>query len=408
MGSIYQRRKTWWIQYYGQGQLFRESTRSELKSAAVSLLKLREGEIAHGRLPALKAERTTFEQLAALYLQDYQINGRKTLGRAQELTDRLRESFGRFRACRITSDHIRSYITRRQSEGMANGTINRELAALKRMFRLASLQTPPLVIGTPHIPHLQENNVRQGFFTEGEYKLLRAVLPDHMKVPLIIAYWTGMRAGEVVTLRWDQIDLERRLIRLEPGATKNNQGRLIPLVKEVTDALWQWKQQMLHRYPACRWVCHFRGEQLQRVPKATWKNACKRVGLKGKLFHDLRRTAVRNMVRAGIPERVAMEISGHKTRSVFDRYDIVSEEDMKLAGQRLEDFRKETRGTTSCVLSRQGSLQAYSESQCIPEPSQPYHNETNGLSDSEEQEPPPQTNASSLPAHQVPIGLVAR
>jgi integrase len=286
----------------------------------------------------LKAEKTTSEELAALYLQDYQINGRKTLGRAQELTDRLRESFGRFRAGRITSDHIRSYIVRRQSEGMANGTINRELAALKRMFRLAGQQTPPLVISTPHLPHLQENNVRQGFFTEEEYKLLGAALPDHVKVPLIIGYWTGMRAGEIVMLRWEQIDLERGLLRLEPGTTKNNQGRVVPLVQEVTELLWQWKQRTLVRYPACSWICHFRGKRLERVPKKVWQQTCERVGLKGRLFHDLRRTAVRNMVRSGISEMVAMQISGHKTRSVFDRYDIVSEQDLLLAARKMEAF----------------------------------------------------------------------
>ncbi|MEP6935143.1 MAG: site-specific integrase, partial [Nitrospirota bacterium] len=202
MGRTYQRGNIWWIQYYGQGQLFRESTRSPLKSAARSLLRLREGEIGQGRLPALKAERTTFEDLAGLFLQDYQINGRKTLQRAKELTASLRQTFGKFRACRITSEHIRAYIVRRQSEGLANGTINRELAALKRMYCLASQQTPPLVITTPHIPHLQENNVRQGFFTEDEYKVLRGILPDHVKVPLIIAYWTGMRAGEILKLQW--------------------------------------------------------------------------------------------------------------------------------------------------------------------------------------------------------------
>ena len=336
MGRIYQRGNIWWIQYYGQGQLFRESTSSHLKSAAISLLKLREGEVGQGRIPALKAEKTTFAELAALYLQDYQINGRKTVGRAQELVDRLRETFGRFRACRITSEQIRSHIARRQAEGIANGTINRELAALKRMFRLASQQTPPLVASTPHIPHLQELNVRQGFFTEEEYKLLRALLPDHVKLPLIIAYWTGMRAGEIVMLRWEQVDLERGLLRLEPGTTKNNQGRLIPLVKEVTEALWRWKQSTLRRYPFCPWVCHYRGKRLLAVPKKTWKKACEWLGLKGRLFHDLRRTAVRNMVRAGISERVAMMISGHRTRAVFDRYDIVSEADLYKAAEILE------------------------------------------------------------------------
>ena len=351
MGRIYQRGHMWWIQYYGQGQLFRESSSSYLKSAAISLLKLREGEVAHGRLPALKAEKTTFAELAALYLQDYQINGRKTCNRAKELTDRLRESFGRFRACRITSEHIQTYIARRQSEGMANGTINRELAALKRMYRLASQQTPPLVVNAPHIPHLQENNVRQGFFTEEEFKLLRAVLPDYVKVPLIMAYWTGMRAGEILKLRWEQVDLERGLLRLEPGTTKNNRGRLIPLVNEVTEALWQWKQLMLLRDPSCPWVCHYRGKRLLAVPTKSWRKACERVGLKGKLFHDLRGTAIRKMVRAGVSERVAMAISGHKTRSVFDRYDIVSETDMRDARGKLEQpLRAECISQAPCEL----------------------------------------------------------
>jgi len=327
---------------------------------------MREGEVGQGRLPALRAERTTFDELAALYLQDYTINGRKTLQRAQELAARLREAFGRFRACRITSEHIRGYIVRRQLEGLANGTINRELAALKRMFQLASQQTPSLVGPTPHIPHLQENNVRQGFFTEDEYKVLRGVLPDHVKVPLIMAYWTGMRAGEILKLQWDQLDLERGLLRLEPGTTKNNQGRLVPLVKEVIGALWKWKQRTLHRYPSCPWVCHYRGKRLLNIPTKSWRKACQRVGLKGKLFHDLRRTAVRNMVRAGISERVAMVISGHKTRSVFDRYDIVSEADLTLARTRLEASRGETVRNTHPGVRATGEDSHVHESPSIP------------------------------------------
>lgn len=221
------------------------------------------------------------------------------------------------------------------SQHRTDGTINRELAAFKRMFRLASQQTPPLVTTIPHIPHLQETNVRQGFFTEDEYRILRGILPDHVKVPLIIAYWTGMRTGEVLMLRWDQLDLEWGLLRLEPKTTKNNQGRLIPLVTEVIEALWKWKRKTLHHYPSCSWVCHCRGERLRQIPRKRWKKACEGVGLNGKLFHDLRRSAVRNMVRAGISERVAMAISGHKTRSVFDRYDIVSETDLIDAGGKL-------------------------------------------------------------------------
>lgn len=345
MGRVYKRGETWWIQYYGYGQLYRESTKSSLKSVATSRLRLREGEVGQGRLPALKAEGTTFDELAALYLQDYTINGRKTVKRAQELVDRLKESFDRFRAIGITTLHIRDYITRRKSEGVSNGTINRELAALKRMFRLASQQTPPLVTTTPHIPHLQEHNVRQGFFTEEEYKLLRAVLPDYVKVPLIIGYWTGMRAGEILTLRWEQLDLERGFLRLEPGTTKNGQGRLIPLVKEASEVLWRWKKQVLDQYPSCRWVCHYRGKRLLAVPTKSWKKACQRVGLEGKLFHDLRRTAIRNMVRAGVSERVAMEVSGHRTRSVFDRYNIVHSSDLVEAIIKLEQQAAQDKAT---------------------------------------------------------------
>jgi integrase len=281
-----------------------------------------------GRLPALQVAKTTFEDLAALYLQDYAINHRKSAQRARELAENLGKAFNRFRAHAITSPRIGEYIAKRQADAASNATINRELTALKRMFRLAAQQTPPLVLITPYIPHLREDNVRTGFFTEEEYRVLRAALPDHLKIPFIIAYHTGMRAGEIHWLRWEQVDLEAGWVRLDPGMTKNGRGRMIPLIEEVRDALKRWKEHTLLYYPACPWIVHYRGKRLQRVQKKLWDKICDRVGLLGKLFHDLRRTAIRNMVRAGIPERVAMEISGHKTRSVFDRYDIVDENDL--------------------------------------------------------------------------------
>jgi integrase len=104
---------------------------------------------------------------------------------------------------------------------------------------------------------------------------------------------------------------------------------------EVCAVLRQWKDQTSRRYPASPWICHYRGERLARVQKKLWDKICQRVGLNDKLFHDLRRTAIRNMVRRGISERIAMEISGHRTRSVFDRYDIVSEADIHDARIRM-------------------------------------------------------------------------
>jgi integrase len=211
MGRIYKRGKTWWIQYYQRGQLFRESSGAQLKSVASTLLKKREGEIVDGRLPALQAERTTFEALTRLYFQDYEINRKKSLARAKQHTQQLKKFFKGFLTLEITTEKLHAYIAKRQKEKAANGTINREFTALKRMFNLAARQTPPLVLSIPFIPHLRENNVRKGFFTEEEYKLLRAALPDHMKVPFILAYWTGMRAGEIIGLKWDQVNLDERM-----------------------------------------------------------------------------------------------------------------------------------------------------------------------------------------------------
>ena len=350
MGSLYKRGKTWWIQYYHQGQLFRESSHSFQKSVASAILKKREGELIDGRLPNLRADRTTFEDLAQLLIQDYQINGRKTLDRAYQLVDRLKEAFAKFRAQDITSAHLSRYIAKRQQKGVAPATINRELGALKRMFNLSIKQTPPLVrpYAIPHIPKLKEKNIRTGFFTMEEYKLLRGVLPDQLKIPFIIGFWTGMRAGEILRLRWEQVDLERQFIRLDPGTTKNDQGRMIPLANDVIHALNQWWPLSRLAYPHCEWICHYKGKRLHTIPHQRWQEACEKAGLPKKLFHDLRRTGVRNLIRAGVPERVAMEISGHRTRSVFDRYNIVSEEDFFQAREKLNQL-----STISSTMERE-------------------------------------------------------
>lgn len=335
MGTLYKRGKIWWVQYYRRGKLFRESSRSPLKSIAAAMLKIREGDAAAGRPITLHAEKTTFEDLVQLHRQDLTINGKETW-RADHYIAHLTRSFADLVATEITTPRINEYILKRKGEGAANGTINRELRGLGRMFRLAAQQTPPLVLFTPSIPHLREDNIRKGFFAEAEYRKLLAALPDHLKVPLCLGYWTGMRAGEILGLKWDQISLEEGWIRLEPGTTKNGHGRTVPLVAEVRDYLAAWKEDTLLQDPTSAWVCHYRGKRLQKISKRMWRETCESVGLSGKLFHDLRRTAVRNMVRAGIPERVAMEISGHRTRAVFDRYDIVNEADLSNAVVRLQ------------------------------------------------------------------------
>jgi integrase len=336
MGSIYRRGGVYWIKYSQAGRPFRESAHSDKITEAKRLLVLREGQVVEGRFPGLRAEKIRIEELAQDYVRDYEINGRSSIKDAKRYKKLFADLFGSMRVVDFRSDHIDAFIDRRQKEGAANATINRELSGLRRMFRLGAKQRPPKVIQLPVIPRLKKEEVRTGFFERDEFLAMRGALPDHQKVPLTIGYWTGMRRGEILMLRWEQVDLKRRLLRINPGTTKNGDGRVVPLMGDLPHVLARWRDETLTSWPSCPWVCHYKGERLTRLTRA-WEAACDRIGLKGRLFHDLRRTAVRNMVRAGISERVAMQISGHKTRSIFDRYDIVSERDLYEAAERMSE-----------------------------------------------------------------------
>jgi len=336
MGTVYRRGSTYWLKYYRSGRPYRESAHSDKITEAKRLLSLREGQVVEGRFPGLRAEKIRIEELAQDYVRDYEINGRTSIKDAKRYKQLFAGLFSSMRVVDFRSDHVDAFIDRRQKDGAANATINRELGALRRMFRLGAKQRPPKVVQLPVIPRLKKEHIRTGFFERDEFLAMRGALPDHQKVPLTIGYWTGMRRGEILMLRWEQVDLKRRLLRINPGTTKNGEGRVVPLMGDLPLVLARWRDETLASWPSCPWVCHYKGERLTRLTRA-WEAACDRIGLKGRLFHDLRRTAVRNMVRAGISERVAMQISGHKTRSIFDRYDIVSERDLYEAADRMNE-----------------------------------------------------------------------
>ena len=206
-------------------------------------------------------------------------------------------------------------------------------SALRRMFSLAR-QGEDLVY-SPHIQQLDESdNVRQGFLNPGEFVKLHDNLPAYLKPIIEFLYLTGMRSGAARGLRHKDVDIEAKVIRLPVKLAKNKKPQLIPLSGRLLAIV---KNAYENRSLQCPYLFHHEGQPIGDFRKA-FDSAATAAGMTELLPHDLRRSAIRNLVRAGVKETVAMRLSGHRTRSVFDRYNIVSEDDLIDASKKLEAF----------------------------------------------------------------------
>ena len=349
MGSLYQRGRVWWISYYRGGKQYFESSRSKRKLDAKNILALREGDIAKGIPVSPRANRVRFEEAIQDVLNDYQANGKKTYGHVKMRADKhLIPFFGGRLLNSISTSDIRAYVAHRQgemvqrgegaaerSQAVANATINRDLSLLKRTFTLA-MQAGKVMV-RPHIPMLAERNVRTGFFEREQFDSVRKRLPEELQAVAAFAYITGWRKQEILSLQWRQVDWKTGCVNLEPGTTKNGEGRTFFFTDDLRTLLEARRAlTVVGGSRIVPWVFHRNGEPIKSFRKA-WGTACKAAGVPGRIFHDFRRTAVRNLVRAGVPERVAMQMTGHKTRSVFERYNVVSENDLRGAARMLDD-----------------------------------------------------------------------
>lgn len=350
MGCVYKinKCKYWYIRYYRDGKAYVESSRSTIKADARRLLARREGSIADGKFEGLRPLKTTVNELLDFLIKNVELRELKSLNDQRRYVALLREYFGPVKAAYLGTEQILDYRLKRKSgelklgvrgekENVSDSTINLELGTLKRAFTLGTKHEPPLVIRVPNIEDIPVNNIRQGFLEYEDFLCLRAVLPDYLQIMITIGYFTGMRAGEVRNMQWRQIDLTNGMLRLEPGTTKNKRGRNVPMVPELKEVLERWWMESMSKYPDCPWVIHHNGRKNVSHYKA-WEKATEKVGLKGLIFHDLRRSAVRNLSRAGIPMTIAMQISGHRTDAVYRRYDIPVDQDLIDAKDKLSNY----------------------------------------------------------------------
>jgi integrase len=345
MGSIYRRGNIYWIKYYRNGKSYRESTKGKNKTFASRLLKKREGEINDGKLPGVYFDKVRFDELADAVVNDYVINNRN-VKTVKKRFKNLKVEFSNMRMVDITSPVIGRYIEKRLKQNASNATINRELSALKRTFNLGAEQTPPLVdkANIPKIKLLEEINAREGFFEHDEFLAVRDALPQHLQGLTTFAYKTGWRVSEITTLTWDRVDLGQGTVWLAAKNSKNKKAREIYLDDELKQVLGeQWRKNAKNELPYVFLNIH--GTDRVKAFYKSWSNACTKAKVGKRYFHDFRRTAVRNMVRSGIPESVAMKVSGHKTRSVFERYNIIDENDLKMAAQTQHEYLETKMGT---------------------------------------------------------------
>ena len=333
-GRVFKRGQLWWVAYYDNGREQRESSGSRERKEAVKLLRQRLGEVAFGvtRSAAPKRARAVkMDDLFDLVEHNHMLNGRTSPTNGICLR-RMRKHFGRYPVQACTSLVISHYMAKRQRDGCKAATINREIDLVRVAFRLGYQHD--LVQRMPLVKRLPALGVRNEFFTREEIDALLPCLPEHLRDVVLFGFLTGWRKGEISGLRWNNVSRAGAVIRLEPEQNKSRDVRVLTLHGEMAALIERrWQARKVGRIVALH-VFHRGGHPLTDFRK-TWLRACRKAGLGRRWFHSLRRSAARNMSLEGIPEKVIMSIMGHKTRVMFDRYNIVSEADQRAYAKRL-------------------------------------------------------------------------
>jgi len=269
--------------------------------------------------------------------------------------DRIKGALGQFNAVlgdriinSITKEDLKTYQIKRKKNGKALATIDMEISIARNTVLYAAFDDKKIgghVLETfRQVKKLLKPsaNARDRILNPDEYQKLMAFLPVHMKPVLAIAFYTGMRKGEILLLTWDKVDLKKRLIILEADDTKDKEPRKIPILSEL--------YKMLNEIPKAihdKHVILYNGKPIKRDFRASLTRACELAGIPygrfikgGFIFHDIRHTYNTNMRKAGADQSVIMAITGHSTYEMFERYNTVDEDDILNAADKMERFLK--------------------------------------------------------------------
>lgn len=349
-GRIFLRGRNFWIASCCRGVEFRQAAKDERgqntsdHKVAARFLKRRMAEVGADKLglqkfTTPKADKLTVADLIEALKADFTL--RDILSEQNKSNiGRVTADFGTKRAVEVSPATIDEYVSQRLADGDKPASINRTTQLLGQAYKLAVRRGE--LTRVPYIRHLSEaGNARQGFFTEAELAAVIEHLPEDLRDYTRFAAATGMRKSEIASLKWSDVDGD--VLKLRGENSKNGSARLIPLTGELGEIITRRAavrpMEVNSTTQLCEFIFHRGGRQVNRFNKA-WATACEKANVSGKLFHDLRRLAVRSMVQAGVSPQVAKKISGHKTDSMFQRYSIIVTDDVRAALEQTEAYRK--------------------------------------------------------------------
>jgi integrase len=292
------------------------------REAALAALKEERKRKGRGEFIPHEYERLTVAHLLDSYLKDLNNRGKKSIASVKSRIELLKASLGFQRAMDLTTDHVETYRKQRLGVGRDKATVDREVQILRAAFRFALKRER--IARIPYLPMFNVDHVRQGFFEQEQAEKIEAELPEALAEVVRFASLSGWRIGEILALRWEQVDQKTREIRL--GTTKNGRPRTLTLWGGLWDLiLRRWRaQEYRTRSGSALSAYVFHRRTGRPVSYSNYRRefvaACTRAGVEGRTTHDFRRTVARDLRRAGVPETVCMTITGHQSAQIFRRY----------------------------------------------------------------------------------------